>query len=194
MKNSSNSSGMPPSSATDLITSRLSLSFVLAIVFWTMVIAALAGWHYYQSYQAAVANATTAARHSHSKDLAFRNWSLLHSGVYVPVTAETPPNPYLAHIPERDLRTSTGQLLTLINPSYMTRIVHDMGDPIYGTLGHITSRLPVRLENAPDDWEASALHNFEKGVTEQSSLEPIGSATYLRLMRPLMVETVCLKC
>ena len=36
-------------------------------------------------------------------------------GVYVPVTPESPPNPYLAQIPERDIVTPSGRPLTLRN-------------------------------------------------------------------------------
>ncbi|MES9971645.1 MAG: hypothetical protein ABW092_16555 [Candidatus Thiodiazotropha sp.] len=39
------------------------------------------------------------------KDQAFRVWGTKHGGVYVPVSEHTQPNPYLAHIPERDLVT-----------------------------------------------------------------------------------------
>lgn len=38
-------------------------------------------------------------------DRAFRNWNTRHGGAYVPVSESTSPNPYLAHIPERDITT-----------------------------------------------------------------------------------------
>ena len=76
----------------------------------------------------------------------------------------------------------------------MTRQVHELGDKQYGQKGHITSLKPLRPENKPDDWERNALQEFEHGHQEVSSLEPIGDETYLRFMRPFVVEQGCLKC
>jgi len=74
----------------------------------------------------------------------------------------TPPNPYLSHIPERDIKLPSGKTLTLVNPAYMTRQVYDMAKKEFGTLGHITSLRPVNPGNAPDLWEARALESFYK--------------------------------
>jgi len=57
----------------------------------------------------------------------------------VPVTDNTPPNPWLSNLPERDISTPSGKKLTLINPAYMTRQVHELGAKQFGLQGHITS-------------------------------------------------------
>ncbi len=59
------------------------------------------------------------------KDQAFRPWATSHGGVYVPIDARTPPNPYLEHVSERDLLTPWGKELTLMNPGYMLRQLHE---------------------------------------------------------------------
>jgi hypothetical protein len=97
----------------------------------------------------------------------------MHGGVYVPVTEETQPNPYLSDVPERDLITPSGRHLTLINPAYMTRQVYELMKESYGVRGHITSLNPIRPENKPDTWETQALRAFESGKTEVSSIEKI---------------------
>jgi hypothetical protein len=51
------------------------------------------------------------------KDILYRRWNAMHGGVYVPVTKETQPNPYLYDIPERDITTPSGKRLTLMNPA-----------------------------------------------------------------------------
>lgn len=58
-----------------------------------------------------------------NKDLVFRRWSAMQGGVYIPPSPNTPPNPYLEDIPKRDVVTTDGQKLTLVNPAYMTRQV-----------------------------------------------------------------------
>lgn len=81
-----------------------------------------------------------------------------------------------------------------MNPAYITRQIHELGREQYGLRGHITSLLPIRPENAPDDWEKEALQAFERGEKEVLSLEPLGEEIYLRLIYPMITEPACLKC
>ncbi len=59
---------------------------------------------------------------------------------------------------------------------------------------HITSLKPLRPENAPDEWEQHALQAFAHGEKEVSSIELIGTQSYFRFMRPMLVESGCLGC
>ena len=129
-----------------------------------------------------------------NKDLAYRRWVALQGGVYVPISVETPSSPYLSQTPDRDVVTTSGKRLTLINPAYMTRLVHELNEKQFGVRGHITSLQPIRPENKADAWEAKALQSFESGVTETSSIETIDGHPFLRFMRPMVTETSCLKC
>lgn len=178
----------------DVSNPRLNTIFLSLAFFWSLAIIALAVWNYWQSYTGTVEVARSSANHSYSKDLVYRDWATRHGGVYAPVTPETPPNPYLSDMPERDIITPSGRKLTLINPAYMTRQVHELGKKEHGIIGHITSLKPIRQENAPDEWEKNALQAFQQGRKEVSSIEPLGNETYLRLMHPLITEVGCLKC
>ena len=168
-------------------------SWVL-IVSWSVVIAGFATWNYWRSYTATVGVARAFADESFRKDLVFRRWGAGHGGVYVPITPETPPNPYLAGIPERDISTPSGKKLTLVNPAFMMRQVYESGKGEFGSKAHITSLNPIRPENAADEWETIALQAFERGEKEVSAIEQLGDETYYRFMRPLIVEGGCLKC
>ena len=84
------------------------------------------GWNVYQTKQKTLEVAYIQAKITLEKDIQYRRWNANHGGVYVPITKETPPNPYLSHIPERDVTTPSGKLLTLMNPAYMTRQVNEM--------------------------------------------------------------------
>src|SRR3990172_3755639 len=57
--------------------------------------------------------------------VATRAWISSHGGLYVPVTGTIRPNPYLT-VPDRDVRTTGGRELTMINPAYMTRLVGEI--------------------------------------------------------------------
>ena len=166
----------------------------LAAVVWVAVLAASAAWNWYEDARTAFLFAETQARAAFQKDVVYRSWAALQGGVYVPPTETTPPNPYLAHLPHRDVVTTTGQPLTLVNPAYMTRQVHELGRLLFGAQGHITSLNPLRPQNAADAWEKAALESFNRGVQEVTSVEALGGRPHLRLMRPLVTEASCLTC
>ncbi len=168
-------------------------TFYLAAA-WTLAIVLVAGIHARQAKQNIHKMARIEAAHAFDKDLVYRLWSTGHGGVYVPVTESMHPNPHLAHIKHRDITTTTGQALTLVNPAFMTRQTQELGRELYGHQGHITSLNLLRPDNAPDDWEREALQAFERGesvVVEQSDIE---GKPYLRFMRSLIVKAGCLKC
>ena len=127
------------------------------------------------------------------KDIVIRHWSAGHGGVYVPVTLKTQPNPYLT-VPEREVRTPSGRLLTLINPAYMTRQVYEHTVDRGGMRGHITSLRPIRPENMADDWERKALLSFEQGGLEYGEPISLDNVPFYRYMQPFITEDPCLRC
>jgi signal transduction histidine kinase len=166
--------------------------WILAAV-WTVIAATSLVWNVIQVRRNTLEAARIQARVAFEKDVIYRRWNAKHGGVYAPVTEETQPNPYL-DVPERNVTTPLGRPLTLINPAYMTRQVHELAAEQYGVRGHITSLNPIRPQNVPDPWETEALQAFEHGKTEASSVAKMEGEEYLRLMRPLITEKGCLKC
>jgi diguanylate cyclase (GGDEF)-like protein/PAS domain S-box-containing protein len=122
-----------------------------------------------------------------------RDWNARHGGVYVPVTEATQPNPYLKH-PRRDLLTTDGQRLTMVNPAFMTRQIAEIAEQADGVKYHITSLNPIRPANAPDTWELEALKSFEAGKREALSLLQTEKGMMHRYMAPLFVKPPCLAC
>ncbi len=187
---------MPDTQATAPVArfNPVGLPLYVLITIWSLLIGGFAGWDVIDAYNAEYSSAVAVALNSYSKDVLLRNWAAEHGGVYVPVTPKTPPNPYLDQIPDRDIRLPSGKLLTLMNPAYITRQIHEMGAAQYGLRGHLTSLKLVRPANAPDPWEEKALLLFEKGKKEYLSLESLDGKTFLRYMRPVKVEEACLTC
>lgn len=167
---------------------------MLITAVWTGVIAGSLIWNIYQEKRGTEEEVYIQANVSYEKDILYRKWAAMHGGVYVPITAETPPNPYLSHIPERDITTPSGKKLTLMNPAYMGRQIYESEKKKYGIIGHLTSLKPTRPENSPDEWEATALRLIEQGQDKVSSIEKRDDKEYFRLMRPLITQKDCLKC
>lgn len=147
-----------------------------------------------QAWDAELSTARAVALDGFNKDLVYRRWVSMQGGVYVPPSESVPPNPYLSHMPERDVTTAEGKELTLVNPAYLVRLVYELGYGQYGLKGHITSLTPLRPGNAPDRWERDALEGFERGATEAIAIQRMDGASYLRFMKPLLTEESCLAC
>lgn len=163
------------------------------VLIWTVAIVASLGWNIYQLKQSILTVARTSAEISYNKDLIYRRWVSKQGGVYVPVSEMTPANPYLK-VPNRDIKTPHGLLLTLVNPAYMTRQVNEMAMEMSGFQGHITSLNPIRPENRPDPWEKESLKIFDRGKKETNSVQMLSGKEYFRFMRPFVTEKSCLKC
>ena len=169
------------------------LSWLIATVFTLLVVGCLAMYFRHERLET-MALARNEAVATFNKDQAFRSWATMHGGVYVPITGDTPPNPYLNHIPERDIASPSGKRLTLMNPAYMMKQAMTVYHDLYGVKGHITSIKPLNPANAPDAWELKALEAFGRGVKEVSDIEELNGKPYLRFMKPMIVQDGCLKC
>ena len=163
------------------------------VALWTVIVGALFLFNFMSTKKEFSSLARLEAIASYNKDTVYRRWATMHGGVYVPISEYTPPNPYL-NVQERDISTPSGKQLTLVNPAYMTRQVHELGRKQYGLQGHITSLKPLNPGNAPDPWETKALKSFENGKIEGTSIEIIKGKPYFRVIRPFLVEEGCLKC
>jgi hypothetical protein len=166
----------------------------ILIAMWAATVWGLLLWGISRTTQSTRQLAHQVAKAHFNKDLAFRSWAASHGGVYVPADDRTPPNPYLRHVLDRDLQTPSGKRLTLMNPAYMLRQLHEDFAELYGVKGHLTSLKPLRPENRPDDWEKNSLEAFEHGKGEVTAHAEVDGKPCLRLIRPLVAEKDCLKC
>ena len=77
-------------------------------------------WNLANLSQQQLQQARAEAESHWNKDLSFRRWATRHGGVYVKPDIRTPPNPYLAHLPNRDIVTADGDKLTAARSSTAT--------------------------------------------------------------------------
>jgi len=139
--------------------------------------------------------ATEGARDIFHMIVLSRQWNAEHGGVYVFESEQTPVNPYLDH-PLKQLTTTDGRKLALLNPAYMTRQIGEIAakESNLRIRLHITSLKPIRPENKADPWETMALQGFERGLEEYVGIEEASDRALLRYMAPLMVKPACLAC
>lgn len=166
----------------------------LAVAIWSAVVGGSLYWNANEVNKEALALAMNTARATFLKDQAFRFWASKKGGVYVPPSADTPPNPYMAHIPERDVVTTGGKQLTLMNPAYMLRQMMDEYNELYGVRGRIVGIKTLNPNNKADPWEEQAIHAFERGAEEVSEFTQLNGKPYVRLIRPMIMTPDCLKC
>ncbi|HLO62672.1 MAG TPA: ATP-binding protein, partial [Azonexus sp.] len=169
--------------------------FLLAIVLWTGTIAFSLFWNLNNAEQQTMNMAYAAARASLNKDITFRRWGTMHGGVYVPITDTQKSVPWLSHVPGRDVTTTDGRQLTLLNPASMLRQMMDLYAASYGVRGRITGLRYLNPGNAPDDWEKSQLERFSRREAEEVwEVTNIDGKPHLRYLRAMFMEPGCDKC
>ena len=169
---------------------------IIIMLAWTMAVAASLAWTLKQ--QAHTNNTTLKVQVEaiHAINMEYRNWIIHNGGIYAPVTPATPPSQWLSHIPDRDVTTPGGKKLTLLNSSYVFRLVQErMLENGADVRMHIASLNPINPTNKADLWEEQALKSFAKGVKEQASIDVMNDGkSYFRYMKPMVTDSYCMKC
>jgi diguanylate cyclase (GGDEF)-like protein len=166
---------------------------IILILLWTGLAAASLWWNMVDMKERILETARIQANLTLEKDLIYRRWVASHGGVYVPVSERTPPSHYL-NVLDRDVKTSAGQILTLMDHAYMTRQVNEMAAETGAYYGRLTSLFSYSPGNNPDSWEKTALEAFGRGEKEVYEIAKISGKDHLRLMRPFVIEKSCLPC
>ncbi|MDR2400721.1 MAG: response regulator [Deferribacteraceae bacterium] len=171
----------------------LTYTFLLLLVTTAAVFASLI-FNIHNSKKSAYNNALFQARTIYDTDMYYWRLNLTLGGLYVETSDKARPNLYLPE-GQRTVVTRSGTTLTYLNPTYMTRLVYELGVVNTELKRHITSEKPMREANKPDDWEALALSKIREGELEYSELitDPSGMQ-YLRYMGPLKIEERCIPC
>ncbi len=166
----------------------------IALIALTAFISASFMWNLQNLKNQATYLATEEAQSNWNKDQAFRRWATRHGGLYVKPDERTPPNPYLNHLSHRDVETTDGVKLTLMNPAYMMSQMTKEFEAMYGIKGKITGQILLNPANEADPWELMALQKFDNGAKEVIEPAEINGQPYLRLMKPMVMTEGCVLC
>lgn len=170
----------------------LQRDFYLLLAAWSTLVAASFAWYFWQESKGLAETATKEARAILDRDNAYRHWLVEQGGVYVKPSEKLPGDPYLKH-PQRDVVTTAGMRLTLLNPAFVLREVQSrQADPKRGR-SRVVSVTPLNPQNAADDWERRELDALAGG---NDRYEIVGSpqGAQMRALRPFFASPPCLAC
>ena len=171
-------------------------SIYLLLAGWTMLLVLFLGWNWSQIKDGIYKEAVIALRMASDNDLSFRAWATDHGGVYVPITPRTEPNPFLSHLDNRDITTTKGMELTLLNPAYIMRQAYQVRLDNTGVRNRLTSLDPINPINTPDAWEREALMMIknDNDINEVHAIASFDQVPSIRLLKPFYIEEGCLQC
>jgi hypothetical protein len=168
---------------------------------WTAAVAGSLAWNLAQIQNEIRSLTRQTARALLERDLLYRQWSILHGGVYVLKSglAESGASSADGADEEREIRTPSGRLLTLLNPALVSRQIFQSQEDNMGIRGRLTSLRPLRKANLPDAWERRVLERLAQTgrgelTNEISSTEVRQGERYFRMMCPLVTNRGCLQC
>jgi PAS domain S-box-containing protein len=167
----------------------------LVALAWTIVVGGSLVWTLRNDERETMDTAYAEARANLNKDLTLRRWATDHGGVYVPITERQQSIPWLSHVPGRDVTTTDGRQLTLLNPATAVRQMMDRYAQDYGVRGRITGLKYLNPSNAPDAWETTQLEAFTRGEkSEIWEVSDFDGKPHLRYLRAMFMEPGCEKC
>lgn len=167
---------------------------VALLLAWTLFILLSLIWNVYKERAEVYESARDQLRSNYVRDHTLWLWSSQHGGFYVPVTREFQPSRHMADFPSRDATTATGERLTLVNPAEALRRYYDFAGIRYGVQGRLSGLNALNPVNDPDHWELDAIDAFRDGADEVSGEASVRGQQFLRLMRPVVMETGCRRC
>ncbi|MBI4985704.1 MAG: EAL domain-containing protein [Rhodocyclales bacterium] len=173
-------------------TSRLTW---LAVAIWSLSLGGSLAWNLRYQERQTMDLAYAEATANLNKDITLRRWVTEHGGVYVPIGEKQQSVPWLDHVPGRDVTTTDGRRLTLLNPASVVRQLMDRYARDYGIRGRIIGLKYLNPDNAPDAWEKEQLEAFTRGEkNEVWAVADMDGQPYLRYLRAMFMEPGCEKC
>ena len=146
----------------------LRLPLLLSLL-WCLLLFALFQWTVQREDENATELAQIQTRTLFSSIVNTRGWNADRGGVWATEQPNCQPNPWLPE-DQRTLLTADGRRLVRFNPAYMTRQIAERFQSKTMNF-HICGLSPKRPQNRPDQWETSALLDFDAGKTERECVK-----------------------
>jgi len=171
-------------------------TLLMLVVIWTALVLSSLLSQREQLNRTASALARIDAIANLKKDMSIRKWASSVGGVFMR-EEKVPPFNSLEEAERFTLDRANGEVMHLVSvtPIHLLLAIQETSNNAFGGRERLTSKQLRNVENAPDDWEASALDALSKGaemITE--SVPKKGSHGLMRAMIPMRMEKECLEC
>ena len=167
---------------------------LIVFIIWIVSLSGSLSWNLIQLKKSSEAEYLKTARAFVQQISITRTWNAVHGGVYLRVSDLLQPNPFL-QTSARDIETSEGIQLTLVNPALMTRMISEIAREQGQIKFHLTSLKPINPGNEPAPWERVALQDFENNqLAEYHFCRLDNNEESFNFMAPLVTTVTCLQC
>lgn len=173
------------------------VTLAIAAIMWTILVVFSLWTQREQLDRTAAALARIDAIANLKKDMAIRKWAAQVGGVFI--NEDKAPNLESLSEQERLFATkSSGENFKLVSLTsiHILLAIQDISNKEYGVKERLTSLQLRNRDNAPDEWETSALRTLEKdgGDMVTQALPRKGGHGLLRVMIPMRMDKECLEC
>lgn len=172
---------------------KLKRFFFLSLLIWMLLVSFSFFWNYTVASKEQERVALESAKTVFNYINITRLWNTQHAAVYVPVTKNTPPNPYLKNA-NKNIKVNDNLTLTQINPAYMIQQIADIAMEENGVQFHFTSLTPINPINRPTELEATVLKEFQAGLKEKGMFISKEGHQYYFYMAPIYTDESCFSC
>ena len=167
---------------------------IIIFIIWIVILSASLAWNITQLDKSSENEYLQTAKAFVQQILITRTWNALHGGIYLRLSDSVQPNPFL-QAPDKNIETSEGIRLTLINPAFMTRMISELAREKGKIKFHLTSLKPINPDNEPTPWERIALEGFEDSQFKEYCFSRQSNGGELfNFMVPLVTKATCLQC
>lgn len=185
---------LPPSVAASQSIPIIRMALLSALA-WTLVVGVSALWNLNHAEQMMIDRAASEARIHLEKDLIVLGWGTQHLGVYGAVESSVASPSVVDDTYSKSLTTVDGKSLTLIPPASMMLQMMSRYQATTGIKGRFTSLDVINPANEADDWERRQINLFQmQGLSEVWQITEHKGVSYMRFLRPRLMEPQCLVC
>lgn len=169
------------------------LSSLWFAILWIALISTLFSWHFSEQRQYTQESFFQVTESLWKQMQIMRWWNAQQGGVFLPISPQVKPNPYLKD-KHKILIAENGMTLTKVNPAYMTRQINGLMGLTNSVSIRLFSSHPVNPEGQATPAEIDALNAFAAGQPYVFSIIEASNSESFRYSAPLKVEPSCLTC
>jgi diguanylate cyclase (GGDEF)-like protein len=174
-----------------------SIRFITALII--LIVTGSIAFSLWFNYKNAVAdtnnNILIRVKAINEADLTYEGFLSDLGDLFAVASPKIPPNPNLPK-DKQDVIARDGTRLTRLNPTYITRLVHEFVSGSGGITRKIVNDNPMFAENQADEWETAALAQIEGGrINEKIEIvKDERGADIVRYISPFIVRDSCIGC